>query len=360
MRIAFLLFGMTANMDACYRKLAELGDELLLVYPDSTEDLPFDDRKFGDFAQTLVWHELPSAQTLMPVIDDFKPDVIIMSSWVGDGYRKVMKAYAGRALRVLFGSNVWRNTPKQWAGRLTHRLYLNPLYDCAFVAGDRSEWFARRLGFSAGDIIRGSQSCNVVTFDRGARTGAELASRRRFLFTGRLAEHKAVDVLADAYRRYRASTSAPWDLAIAGTGPLRHIFDGIEGVHLLGFLQPHELSTAMHESSCFILPSYLDYYGLVVHESTTAGLPLLCSDGVGATPSLLQDGYNGWVVAAGSADSLADGMRRMSALAPERLEEMSEGSRNLAKRLNPTIWARNLHEECERRLPGAVRPVSRA
>jgi hypothetical protein len=52
-------------------------------------------------------------------------------------------------------------------------------------------------------------------------------------------------------------------------------------------------------------------------------------------------------------------MQRMSGLPAERLAEMSEGSRNLARRLNPTIWARNLHEECERRHPGGATGLSR-
>jgi glycosyltransferase involved in cell wall biosynthesis len=352
-RIAFLLFGVTTNQDACYRKLTELGDELLLVFPESMQDMHFDGgAEFGDYAQTLVWQQLPDAATLTRLVDSFAPDAIVMSSWVGDGYRKAMAAQRGRALRILFTSNVWRATPKQWLGRAAHRFYIDPLYDCAYVAGDRSEWFARRLGFSAADIIRGSQSANVVTFDRGPRDPSELASRRRFLFSGRLVEHKAVPVLAEAYARYRRGTSRePWDLSVAGTGPLASVLEGIDGVKLHGFLQPRELSDAMHESSCFLLPSILDYYGLVVHESATAGLPLLCSDGVGAVPSLLQDGFNGWTVEAGNVASLASAMERMANLPEERLAAMSEGSRALASRLNPTIWARNLHEEIERRLP---------
>jgi glycosyltransferase involved in cell wall biosynthesis len=72
---------------------------------------------------------------------------------------------------------------------------------------------------------------------------------------------------------------------------------------------------------------------------------------VGAVPSLLQDGFNGWTVAAGNVASLASAMERMANLPVERLAAMSDGSRALASRLNPTIWARNLHEEIERRLP---------
>jgi glycosyltransferase involved in cell wall biosynthesis len=354
-RVAFLLFGVTGYQDACLRALAGLGDELLLVHPGSMADAPFDAARFGDYAQTMVWDTPPSAQTLLPLVDSFAPDAIMMASWIGKDYRAVMAAQRGRALRILFSSNVWRNTARQWLGRATHRWYIDPLYDCVFVPGDRSEWFARRLGFDAAQVIRGANSADVDVFERGARDAAELAGRRRFLFSGRLVEHKGITVLAEASRRYRESVSDPWELGIVGTGPLAGELSGIPGVQLHSFMQPPDLAKQMHSSSCLILPSYLDYYGVVVHEAATAGLPLLCSDSVGAVPGLLQDGFNGWTVATGDAASLADGMARMSALPESRLAAMSDGSRALARRLSPGIWASNFHEEVARRLPG-VRP----
>ena len=107
----------------------------------------------------------------------------------------------------------------------------------------------------------------------------------------------------------------------------------------------------MRASSCLILPSHIEWYGVVVHEAAVAGLPLICADGVGAVPHLLQDGFNGWTVAAGDVEDLADAMVRMSTAGEERLKEMSDGSRALGSRLTPRIWARNLEEELARRLP---------
>ena len=298
-----------------------------------------------------VWDEPPDARTLVPLVDDFRPDAVIMWSWSGRGYRKVMAAQRGRALRVMFTSNFWHGTWRQYLGVATHRAYVDPLFDCAWVPGERSEWFARRIGFAPGAIIRGANSADVAVFDRGPREVAELSQRRRFVFTGRLIWHKAPTVLAAAYRKYRSATDAPWDLDVVGAGPLASDFDGIEGVTMHGFMQPEELSDVMHRSSCLIMPSHIEWYGVVVHEGAVAGLPLICSDGVGAVPHLLQDGFNGWTVAAGDVDALAGAMGRMSALDEQRLHAMSEGSRALGSRLSPEIWARNLHEEIERRLP---------
>ena len=355
-----LCYGMTGYQDACYRALSDLGDELLLVYPGDMDGLPFERSGFADYAQRHVWTsdagiwkgEPPGPEVMVPLVRDFAPDVVFMMSWRGNGYRKVMQDQRGKAVRVLYTENVWHNSPKQWLGRLTHRLYVDPLYDCAFVPSDRAEWFARRLGFTPDRVIRGALSGDVDRFERGARSGEELAARRRFLFSGRLVEHKRPDVLAAAYQRYRQVVADPWELVVAGEGPLASVFEGIPGVVSLGFVQPAELSAEMHRSSCFILQSEIDFYGVVVHEAATAGLPLIVSEGVGAAPALLQDGCNGWTVAPGNVASLADAMVRMSSVGAERLATMSEGSRSLARRLSPRIYATNFHEETERRLPG--------
>jgi glycosyltransferase involved in cell wall biosynthesis len=212
------------------------------------------------------------------------------------------------------------------------------------------------MGFAGSDIIRGANAADTRLFDRGARDGDELAARRRFLFTGRLIWHKAPVELAQAYRLYRDSVDDPWDLDIVGEGPLASVFDGIPGVTLHGFKQPEELASVMHRSSALILPSHIEWYGVVVHEAAAAGLPVIVSDGVGAVPHLLQDGFNGWTFGAGDVSGMARAMRRMSSAPADRLQQMSVGSRALGSRLTPEIWARNLHEELEARLsPNRVR-----
>lgn len=347
MRIAVLMTGLTAYQDSCFRELSELGDELLLVHPDSMPFAPFDADKFTDRVRRHVWSTMPGPDEIVPVVEEFDPDVVIMWSWDGKGYRTVMKRFRDRALRVVFTSNFWHGTMRQRLGIAVSRFYVQPLFDVAWVPGERSELFARQLGFR--DFIRGANSADTPLFERGPREAAELASRRRFLFTGRLIWHKAPQELAEAYRRYRQLVDDPWDLDVAGDGPLRTAFEGIEGVTLRGFVQPEELVDLMHQSSAFLLPSHLEWYGVVVHEAAVSGLPIICADGVGAVPHLLQDGFNGWTVPAGDLDELADAMARMSSMDAVRLKAMSDGSRALGSRLTPKIWAQNLHEQLERR-----------
>jgi glycosyltransferase involved in cell wall biosynthesis len=122
-----------------------------------------------------------------------------------------------------------------------------------------------------------------------------------------------------------------------------------------GFQQPDAVAEQMRAASCFVLPSRAEPYGVVVHEAASAALPMLCTDFAGAVPMFVQDGANGWTVAAGRVDVWADAMARMSTQPADRLEEMSAISHALSTRISPSGWARHVHEEFERRITtGAV------
>jgi glycosyltransferase involved in cell wall biosynthesis len=222
--------------------------------------------------------------------------------------------------------------------------------DAVMVPSDRTEFFARRLGFGPGDVIRGSLSGDVDLFASGPRTGVELAGRRRFLSVGRLVVHKGADVLAEAYRAYRAQVSDPWELHVVGIGPLDTRLAELPGVTMHGFVQPAGVAELMRESSALVLTSHIEPYGVVLHEAAAAGLPLLSSEFGGAAPVFVQDGHNGWLVPSGDVRGWAQAMARMSALPPERLATMSEVSRAVARRMSPTGWALHIHEEIERRI----------
>lgn len=357
MRIVLLVNGMTGYLHAEFAALHKLGHELLLVTPGSPEvsvgamvDTAFRGLGTESFATVHAWTSPPDPDALVEQVRAFDPDAVLMTSWnFARAYRAVMKAVPERVVRVLIMDNLWRAAPRQWFGRLTHRLYVDPVADAVLVPSDRSEFYARRLGFGPADIIRGSISADTNLFTSPPRTAEELGSRRSFLYVGRLVDHKGADVLAGAYRRYRELATEPWDLRVAGIGPLRHLLEELPGVTLHGFVQPPEVAQLMRSVSCFVLTSHIEPYGAVVHEAAASGLPILCSDFTGAAPGLIQDGYNGWNVPTGDIEHWASAMLRMSSLPSGRLAEMSSVSRSLSTRLSPEGWARNLEEELSRR-----------
>lgn len=356
MRIAFLGNGMTGYLHAQYRELAALGHDLLVVQPGRPElavgamhDTAFSGLGTEEFATYVGWEQL-DADRLWRMLTDFAPDAVVMTSWnFSDAYRAAMRRLRPPVVRILVMDNLWRAAPKQWAGRLAHRWYLDPLVDAVMVPSDRTEFYARRLGFAAADVIRGSLSADTTLFSSPPRDGAELSGRRTFLYVGRLVDHKGADLLAAAYARYRELVAEPWALQVVGMGPLEPLLREVPGVELLGFRQPPEVAQLMREVSCYVLPSHIEPYGVVVHEAAASGLPVLCSDFAGAAAGMVQDGQNGWVVPASDVEAWAQAMARMSALPAERLADMSRVSVAIAQRLSPRGWAVNLAEEIARR-----------
>ncbi|MGH3411734.1 MAG: glycosyltransferase family 4 protein [Marmoricola sp.] len=348
MRIAVLANGMTGYLDACFRALTDRGVELLIVYPESVVNTDYDGLPIARTARMHPWTDDPSPAELNRLIDDFDPDAILMHSWDFLPYRAVVRGRTG-TVRVLWIDNNWLATAKQWLGRATHRIYLSPLFDAVLVPSDRTEFFARRLGFGPSDCIRGSLSADTELYGAEPVDGDELVARHRFCAVLRMVHHKGADVLADAYRQYRTLTDDPWDLDLVGIGPMLGAFDGILGVNRHGFLQPAEVAGVLHRSSCLVNPSRLEPYAVVLHEAAAAALPMLSTDFVAAHVTMVQDGYNGWVVQNSRPDLLAGAMARMSSLDAERLGEMSRTSRLISQRLSPAGWARNLEEEIARR-----------
>lgn len=363
MRIALLVNGMTGYLDAEFCALHDRGHELFVATPGRPEVAvgAMRDTAFEQFRVTrlatdyFAWTTDPSPSEMVERVRRFDPDAVIMWAWnFSDSYRAVMKSVRPQVPRGMVMDNLWRGAPRQWLGRAVERWYIRPVADFAVVPSDRTERYARLLGFSPADVFRGSISADTNLFRSPPRSGPELLARRSFLYVGRLVDHKGADLLAAAYDSYRRralrADVEPWSLQVAGIGPLRSLLESIDGVRMLGFRQPPEVADLMREASCLVLPSHIEPYGVVLHEAAASALPIISSEFAGAMPSFVADGGNGWTVPAGDSDAFADAMLRMTLAGADRLEEMSAISHGLARRNSPEQWARHLEEDLQRRI----------
>jgi glycosyltransferase involved in cell wall biosynthesis len=345
MKIAVLWNTLTGYMGAALRAVAaQPGTSLFVADQSSAKQAPFDDRLFDWIPERYRYPRLPRAAELIPRLEAFSPDVLVITSWDKAGYRRVCRHFEGRAVRVCAMDNPWEGTGRQWLGALSSPLFVQRLFDAAFVTGERQAEFARRLGFAQDRIWRGVYTPDYDYFHQAAAMRAA-APPRSFLFAGRLVADKGISTLAEAYRRYSAGAGAsPWPLHVVGGGPLAAELENIPGVVMHGFLQPDEILPRFAEAGCFLLPSLSEHWGVVIQEAAVAGLPIISSWQVGASVHYVADGYNGCLVDAGNAAQLAGAMCRISRLSDERLQEMSLASRTLGEQIRPEHWARNVLE----------------
>jgi glycosyltransferase involved in cell wall biosynthesis len=340
MKLAILWEQWTGYIDTCVRTLCcRFPVEVLRAHLQSVPQAPFRPENFIRSQYTYTFDNQPTENELMALLERFNPDALLVASWHRPEYRRIARSFRGRAVRIMGMDNQWQGTLKQWGGRVIAPYFIAPTYDKALVAGPRQRRFARMLGFADTSIFEPLYSCDVERFANIGKN-FQRPENSNFLFVGRLVDEKGLHLLTQAYRTYRAETpSMPWGLIIAGTGPLRDLIDGVEGIEYRGFIQPAKLPALFACASCFVLPSQFEPWGVVLHEAVCAGLPVICSTACGAGDVFVQHGKNGFIFPSGSVKTLADQMVAIGELRPESINRFRERSYTLSRSITPRMWA---------------------
>jgi len=353
-RVAVLWPQLSGYINACLKELAQRPNvELLVAYAAPGDEAPFDDAEFGWIPESVRLTSRPDRAELLRRVERFKPDVLLVVSWHIPTFRYVLRNLRPRPLRVLCMDNQWHGTLKQRLGVLGSRWYLHPLYDAAFVPGERQACFAERLGFPSHRIWRGLYCPDSESFAQ-ASTGAR-ARPSSFGYLGRLTAAKGITDLLKAYELYRSVTLDPWDLVVAGAGPLAGEIAMYEGVKYFDFVQPRDLPAWLANIGCLAVPSRFEPWGVVIAEAAASGLPIIATQACGAGPHLVHDFVNGRIAHTGSVESLAECLQYISAATDSDRATMGRISRSLASPYTPARWADTVLGSSARFTNGGVR-----
>ncbi len=351
MRLFFAWSRVTGYMGACWRALQARGCDVRCFSAVSAEadaSRAFDlDACLRDVDVRFVPRdESFDRETVRQIVLAFKPDVLFITGWSIPINRFLATDSTFRAIpKVLEFDMPWAFSPRKFAARIVLRPYLRH-FDAAFVSGASAARYARWLGFGgARPIYTGLYATDMERFN-----GLADAHRSNsFLFVGRYAPEKGLDVLLKAYERYSKAVDDPWPLDCVGAGTLRsQLFPAPERrigrglVRDLGFKQPDELAEVFATHGAFVLPSRFEPWGVVLAEAAGAGLPLICTDACGARCEVLRPSgpeTNGFVVRAGSVRSLAEAMIHLHRLGPGTRARMAMQSRKLAAPYSASAWA---------------------
>jgi glycosyltransferase involved in cell wall biosynthesis len=135
-----------------------------------------------------------------------------------------------------------------------------------------------------------------------------------FLYVGRLAAEKGVDIVVEAYRR--AEKQLPPGaarLVIAGSGPEERRLRATApaGTVFLGFLERDTALPALYASAdAFAFASTTETLGLVVLEAMASGISVIAAPAGGVAQNL-RDGENGIAYPANDVDACAAAMVRL-------------------------------------------------
>lgn len=220
----------------------------------------------------------------------------------------------GRRVFVLFESkfddrprSVWREVFK-W-------FFLLP-YNGALTSGPRARAYLSFLGIEGRPIADGYDTVSAARLRELARATADAQpirfEERPFVVVARLVAKKNLPLALAAYDLYRRRAgSSARGLVFLGSGPLEEALKaeaaqrGLDSVRFAGFVQEEGVAREVSRALALILPSIEEQWGLVVNEALALGVPVLCSENVGARETLIREGENGYVFAAADAERLS-------------------------------------------------------
>ena len=336
-KVVFLYTEIATYFTSCVDELSMNVEIHVIRYPVNKE-APFEFR--GENSQVKFYERNNySYAELLKLIDSIKPNAIFCSGWIDKDYLRICKAYYGKIPTVLCMDTKWKGSVKQIAASFLSPFVIKNKFTHAWVPGNSQKQFALKLGIQESKIKLGYYCADTNYFTKcySAFKESKVQSYpKKLLYVGRYYDFKGITDLWTAFIAFQAEYPNDWELWCLGTGdiePIEH-----DKIKHFGFVQPNELSKYIEQCGAFVLPSRFEPWGVVVHEYTAAGLPIVLSSEVGAKEAFLEEGKNGFEFNASDINDLKEKLKKLFTLSNESLNLMSEHSNKLSQQLTIEKW----------------------
>ena len=280
---------------------------------------------------------------LVPLLHQFRPDVVIAGGWDQPAYlmaaaiRRLRRHQTFRLLCFVESTDLDDRRGGRFAKAL--KTAMIKTLDGVIVPGTASAEYSQRLGAPRSAIYVAPNSVDSDFWAAPDSSAAPGKEKVRFICAGQLIPRKGVAVLIDAW-----SGMPDWcELVIVGDGPLRGELERAAGptVTFRGQQQREQLRCEYRNAQVFVFPSLSDPWGLVINEAMCAGLPVVTTSAPGGARDLVVDGVTGQVVPPGSAESLRAAMMNLALDAGLRID-MARNARRHISGFTPEIQAAGL------------------
>ena len=156
-------------------------------------------------------------------------------------------------------------------------------------------------------------------------------THQSIICVARLVPVKNLDNLLKAWQLVEKE-NAKYKLVIVGDGSAYDSLNNLANdlnltqVQFVGTISNDQLPEFYFNADAFILPSLSETWGLVVNEAMAAGLPILLSNKINATHTLLKEGINGFSFDPYDVEAMADAILNYINLDMQAKENMSAQS----------------------------------
>lgn len=318
------------------KEIVRQGFEILVIHETEKKLIPY---KIPDI-EHITFFPLNSfnQRQLNSLAFNFKPNLAYVSDRTISLYnRTAVQLRKKIRIPVIMGCDTQWHGGKQWFNVLTAWARHKRYYSHIIVAGMRQYEYAKKLGFSNSEILWPLNAADTELFLRPSINIEKFEHPRNFLYVGRIAKVKGLEILLEAWSLIREKKCAT--LTIVGSGPLKDKLRGHGGVIFHDFMCQEKLKELAEKSSCFVLPSIYEPWALVIHEFAAVGLPIIVTNVCGAAPHFVINNYNGYLIKARSVEALKIAIEKIIDLPDETLNLFARRSRDLARSITPEMVA---------------------
>jgi len=276
-----------------------------------------------------------------------KPDLVVISGYAQPAYWSLL-AFCRKSnvpYITLTESHLKKNRPA-WLSKLKktvlHRYYQEAAAHLTMGSASKAYVIShgadpQRTYFFPNTIDVLDYAKQVESLRQNHREKAGIT----LLYVGNLTKWKGVDLLLSVFLKLvREFPSAT--LQLVGEGPERPRLEEIarvappKAVTFCGFQQPSELPKFYATSDIFVLPSRHETWGVVLLEAMASGLPVVCSDAVGASGDLVLDKETGYSFQTNNVEDFTQKMRTLLSDSTLR-SQMGMAGRDLAQKWSQPI-----------------------
>ena len=250
MKLLFAWTGITRCAGDCWRELAALPGVSLKVVVDAPRD---------DALAREVLHGVDFSWAGDETAAVERPDALFVVGWHSPAVRGLVERRDWRGVpKVLCFDMPWRRGLRCFAARFALWRYCRR-FRAAYVPGESAARYAKWLGFAR--VEQGFLSADMRRFADADSAVAE-GGRSGFVYVGRRAPEKRIDLIERAYERYRA-LGGKWNIEYRHDTPYS------------------EMPQAYARAACLVLASESDAWPLVALEAKAAGCDVIMSDRCG-------------------------------------------------------------------------------
>ena len=289
--------------------------------------------------------ESDDQRTIAEVVGEV-PEAIVAGGWANPCFIRWAKEVRRNGGRTIVTSDeaFTKKSFKQFIRKWRFRLLIAPLFDKVFVVGEGGKkHFIDYYGLSPERVFTGLYGSDPKLFFNGP----PLKERpKRFIYVGHYDANKNVLAMCTAFEQavaHLGEVGAGWTLDVYGGGELEGELKKRESanVHIHGFIQAEQLGALYRDARGFVLGSFSDKWGVVVHEAAASGCLLLLSTAVGAHYDFARP-ENSALFDPASVEEFQQGFEKLMTMPEEKLDAAQALSVQLAQGFSPEIFAQSL------------------